>query len=81
MKVLIISTLLVFFTVFPSLANGPINFKHQQRSLIEWDKIDADKWMSYDNWMKEVKLKEKWPKWEQVVKERRNKEKAKTLFC
>jgi len=74
MKVLIISMLLAIFTSKNALADDVSAFKFQKRSLIEWKGIDADKWMSYDNWTKEVKLKSQSPEWERVVKERRNKE-------
>jgi hypothetical protein len=82
MKVIIISTLVLFFCLNNASVFAESAFKYQEKSLIQWDKLDANKWMDYDQWLKEIKLKEKWPNWERVVKERRNKENVgRVLAC
>jgi len=48
-----------------------MNYHGQKRSLIEWEKINADEWLSLTNWKIETALKDSSPDWEQILRERR----------
>ena len=48
-----------------------MNYHGQKRSLIEWDKIEADEWLSLTNWKIETAQKDSSPDWEQILRERR----------
>lgn len=51
--------------------SSSLNYQGQKRSLIEWDKIDADEWLSLTNWKIETALKDESPDWEKILRERR----------
>lgn len=42
----------------------------QDKSLIEWSEIDADRWFDFQAWRKARDLKDEYPNWELKVRER-----------
>lgn len=45
-------------------------YRGQNQSLIEWDQIDADRWLDFEAWKKARDLKDQYPNWETKVRER-----------
>lgn len=48
---------------------GP-KYKKQNELILEWDKIDAANWNSFELWQLERELKDRYPKWKVAQKER-----------
>ena len=41
------------------------NYQGQPNSLIQWNEIETDKWLSFENWKKILKIKESFKDWEE----------------
>ncbi len=60
------------------------NYYYQgvKKSLVEWDKLDPVDFLDYDLWLRDVKLRDKWPEWEKTIREKNQREKVgKVLHC
>lgn len=63
-------TLLSLGPIYPILANEYlVKYLHQERSLIEWEKIDLVDWFDIRVWKKEQKFKDDFPDWEAVKRD------------
>ena len=57
-------------------------YQGMNKSMIEWDKLDPVDYLDYDLWLRDVKLKDKWPKWEKTAREKSHDEGiGKVLHC
>lgn len=68
---------LVFFTLaqagFPLKYKGPdkgLVYRQQNRSLIQWEKINHKKWADFGVWLKKRKLRDKSPNWRVELRDR-----------
>lgn len=73
------SLMLIFFTVLAlsmswSTAQETVYYKNQRRSLIQWEGMDAEAWLSFDNFERNQNLKDKQPKWETILQEKNKQE-------
>jgi hypothetical protein len=64
------------------LFNKDNSYRTMKNSLIQWDKLDPVDYLDYDLWLKDTKLRDKWPEWEKTVREKRQRELVgKVLHC
>ncbi|CBW25599.1 putative exported protein [Halobacteriovorax marinus SJ] len=57
-------------------------YKGMNKSLVEWEKLDPIDFLDYDLWLRDVKLRDKWPEWEKTVREKSQREiVGKVLHC
>lgn len=86
MKILWFTLSLILSTSF-ALADGNkyqknYYYKGMKKSLIEWEKLDPVDFLDYDLWLRDVKLRDKWPMWEKTVREKSQRERVgKVLHC
>lgn len=53
-----------------SMRERPSAYLGQDKSLIEWEEIDANRWLDFQAWRKARDLKDQHPNWEHKVRER-----------
>ena len=86
MKIFITLTFLVL-GIFDSYGqdqrfNKDNSYRTMKNSLIQWSRLDPVDYLDYDLWLKDTKLKDKWPNWEKTVREKRQRElMGKVLHC
>ena len=78
MKIHIILKLffILFGIYFSSLstAQETVYYKDQRRSLIQWEGMDPEAWLSFDNFERTQSLKDRQPKWETILQEKNKQE-------
>ena len=59
-----------------------LDFEGQKKSLLDFEDIEVDEWLSYDNWEQEKALQAASPYWEALLRTRRqNEEFGRVLEC
>ncbi|WP_372652413.1 hypothetical protein [Halobacteriovorax sp.] len=86
MKNLFITLLLLFNStlVLAQSEKYKENYYYQgvKKNLVEWDKLDPVDYLDYDLWLRDLKLRDKWPQWEKTIREKNQREKiGKVLHC
>ncbi len=83
-SIILAISLLLSLQIFAEGKKYEENYYYQgmNKSMIEWDKLDPADFIDYDLWLRDVKLKDKWPDWEKTAREKSQHEKVgKVLHC
>lgn len=64
--------IIVVTGLFSLSAASQENYLGKKKSLIKWEEIEPDNWLSFQSWRKARDLKDQYPDWELKVRERRH---------